>query len=184
MISGPSGVGKTTISRQVLQRTGAAFSVSATTRGQRNGERDGTDYVFVDVDTFRRMIAEGDLLEWAQVFGNYYGTPAGPVQTALDDGRTVVLEIDVQGGIQVAGRRPDAVGILILPPDEMTLSRRLSGRGLNGPEEMAERLAKARAEIDTARQSGAYKYEVINDDLAETVDRVVAIVEKETQVDD
>jgi len=184
MISGPSGVGKTTISRQVLQRTGAVFSVSATTRPRRNGERDGRDYVFLDVDAFRRMIAEGDLLEWAQVFGNYYGTPAGPVQTALDDGSTVLLEIDVQGGIQVAGRRPDVVGILVLPPDEMTLSRRLSGRGLDGPEEMAERLAKARAEIDTARQSGAYKREVINDDLAETVDLVVAIVEKETQVDD
>jgi len=184
VISGPSGVGKSTITDQVLELTGAAFSVSATTRPPRPGEVDGRDYRFVDRPAFERMIAENALLEWAEVFDNLYGTPAEPVRRALEAGRTVVLEIDVQGGIQVAGKCPDAMGILIVPPSLRELRHRLASRGTDDPQAVRRRFAKAREELKTARDSGAYKCEVVNDNLARAVDRVVAIVQKETRTDD
>ena len=181
VISGPSGVGKSTIVRQVLKRIEATLVVSATTRAPRPGERDGRDYHFVDVGTFRRMIADDGLLEWAEVFGNYYGTPAEPAREALARGETVLLEIDVQGGIQIAREHPGALGVLITPPDPETLVRRLNGRGTDAAGVIAKRLAKAQAELDMARESGAYAYEVANDDLTEAVERVVAILDKETE---
>lgn len=126
------------------------------------------------------MMKEGQLLEWAQVFGNWYGTPAEPVESALMAGQSVVMEIDVQGGIQVAAKCPDAVGILIVPPSDEELERRLAGRGTETADIVGRRLAKAKQELDMARGSGAYKYEVINDELDAAVDRVVAIVHKES----
>ena len=179
VISGPSGVGKSTVTRQVLERTGAMFSISATTRQPRAGEQNGREYHFVDVPTFQRMIAENALLEWAEVFGHYYGTPAQPVKDALAQGQCVVLEIDVQGGIQVAKRCPDAAMILITPPDAATLAQRLAGRATDAPEVIARRLAKAQAEMNLARESGVYKYEVVNRDLPEAVAEVLNIIAQE-----
>lgn len=179
IISGPSGVGKSTITERVVERTGATLSVSVTTRRPRQGETDGEDYLFVGADRFGEMIDREELLEWAEVHGNYYGTPAAPVAEANAAGKTVVLEIDVQGGLQVAQRRPDAVGVLIVPPSDDELRRRLTGRGTDDDDVVARRLAKARDEMEAARTSGRYAYEVINDNLDEAVERVVRIMQQE-----
>jgi guanylate kinase len=180
VITGPSGVGKSSIMHEVLRRTGAAFSISATTRAPRPGERDGQEYLFVDDETFDRMIRNEELLEWAEVFGARYGTPAAPVRRAVAEGKTVLLEIDVQGGLQVYRKVPDASFVLILPPSPDELARRLGGRGTEGAEAAAARLAEADNEIRTARQSGVYNHCVVNDDLAAAVRQVVRIVEQES----
>jgi len=181
VITGPSGVGKSTIVREVLARTGAGYSVSATTRRPRPGEVDGRDYRFLDRATFDRMAAEGQMLEWAEVFGDRYGTPADFVRQCRDAGRTVILEIDVQGGIQVHRKMPEAVFVLILPPDEQTLRRRLSRRGTEDLQTVRRRLDKAAEEIRTALDSGVYTHKVTNDDLEQAVEQVVGIVRQETQ---
>ena len=179
MVSGPSGVGKSTITREVIRRTGADFSVSATTRRPREGEVDARDYVFVDPGAFQQMIDRDELLEWAEVFGQRYGTPAGPVREALAAGRTVVLEIDVQGALQVHRKMPDATFLLIAPPDGAELARRLHGRGSEDAEGAAKRLEKAAQEIQAARRSGVYNHCVVNDDLEAAIARVVEIVNQE-----
>ncbi len=176
VITGPSGVGKGTICEAVVRRTGAAYSVSATTRPPRPGEVDGRHYRFVDRETFERMIADDKLLEWAEVFGELYGTPEAPVEEAIAAGRTVILEIDVQGGLQVHRKRPGATFVLILPPDEAELSRRLRGRGSEAPAAAERRLAKAKEEIALAQDSGAYNHVVVNDDLEAAIGRLVEIV--------
>lgn len=180
VISGPSGVGKSTITGRLVERTGAVRSVSATTREPREGEADGQDYDFVSRDRFREMIAGGEMLEWAEVFGNYYGTPAAPVSRAVRAGRTVVLEIDVQGGVQVYAKAPEATFILVLPPSREELERRLRGRRSEDEASLARRLAEAEKEIEIARTSGAYQYEVVNDDLETAIGRVVDIVNQES----
>jgi len=180
VITGPSGVGKSTIVREAIRRTGAEYSVSATTRRPRQGEVDGRHYRFVDRAAFERMIDRGELLEWAEVFGELYGTPAGPVRQAVEAGKTVILEIDVQGGLQVRRAAPDATGVLILPPDEEELARRLAGRGSESEEALARRLAKSKEEIRAAEASGAYNHRVVNDDLDAAIDRVVRIVTQES----
>lgn len=180
VVSGPSGVGKSTINRQVVQRTDAQFSVSATTRPKRPGETEGQDYYFVDRPAFEEMIRRDTLLEWAEVFGNLYGTPIEPVRQAVREGRSVLLEIDVQGGLQVKRKMPEAVSILIVPPAMDVLRDRLEQRGTEDAESMARRLGKATSELDMARQSGAYEHEVVNDDLETAIEAVVSIVENET----
>jgi len=180
VISGPSGAGKSTIVRRVLERTGAVYSVSATTRRPRPGEIDGREYRFVDRSTFERMIRDGSLLEWAEVFGELYGTPAGPVQEALNAGRAVILEIDVQGALQVHEKMPEAVFILIEPPGREELTRRLQRRGTETPEAIRRRLDRAAEETDTAVRSGVYNYRVVNDDLDQAVEQVVEIINKES----
>jgi guanylate kinase len=179
VISGPSGVGKTTIVREALRRSGAGFSVSATTRRPRQGEVDGRDYHFVTEAAFRRMIERGELLEWAEVFGRLYGTPAGPVEQAIAKGRTMVLDIDVQGALQVHRKMPQATFVLIAPPDEATLSARLRGRGSDSPETIASRLAQAKKELAAARGSGVYNHEIVNDDLEVAIRQVVEIMNQE-----
>jgi guanylate kinase len=161
-----------------VRRTGARFSVSATTRPPRAGEENGRDYFFVDRPTFERMVEKGEFLEHAEVFGQLYGTPAAPVRKAIKGGKTVLLDIDVQGGLQVARVMPEATFILIVPPSMEELRRRLSGRGSEDAATLERRLAKAGLEIDTARNSGVYKDVVVNDDLAKATDEVVRIVER------
>ena len=179
VIPGPSGVGKSTIVRDVLKCCDADFSVSATTRKARPGEADGRDYIFVDRAGFEAMIARGELLEWAEVFGELYGTPAGPVEEAVEAGRTVLLDVDVQGGLQVRERVPGATMILVVPPDDEALAERLAERGSEGAQALRQRLAQARAEIDAANGSGAYDHCVINDKLERAVEEVAAIINQE-----
>ncbi|MFW6145996.1 MAG: guanylate kinase [Planctomycetota bacterium] len=180
VISGPSGVGKGTIVRRVLETVDEAVAgLSVTTRAPRPGERDGIDYRFVSVETFRRMIDTDALLEWAEVHGHYYGTEAAAVDAALAAGKIVILEIDVQGGLQVARRRPSARLILITPPGDAELRRRLEGRGTDAPDVIERRLAKAHEEMRMARDSGRYTNEVVNDDLDDAVRRVVGLIRQE-----
>ncbi|MFW5839680.1 MAG: guanylate kinase, partial [Planctomycetota bacterium] len=126
--TGPSGVGKTTILSEVRKRMECEFSISATTRQPRGGETDGVDYYFLSKQEFMEKVESGDMLEWAQVYGEYYGTPAGPVRQARARGKTIVMDVDVQGAEQIHESLPDALLLLIVPPDEDELEKRLRGR--------------------------------------------------------
>ena len=175
VVTGPSGAGKGTVVSEVRRRTGAAFSVSATTRRPRPGEIDGREYRFVDRATFGKMIE----LEWAEIYGDYYGTPAAPVRQAVSESKTIFLEIDCQGGLQVRERMPEAVFILILPPDLGELTNRLTSRKTESPEALRRRLGEAEKEIQAARCSGIYAHTVINNDLERTVNEVIEITTQE-----
>ncbi|HUW99766.1 MAG TPA: guanylate kinase [Phycisphaerae bacterium] len=177
VLSGPSGAGKTTVSRAVARRLTLLVSVSATTRRRRMGETEGLDYYFISREEFQKRIAEGRFLEWAEVFDQLYGTPVDEVERARKMGRRLLLEIDVQGGTQVKRKFPEAMAVLLLPPNDQALRRRLSKRGTEAPEEVERRFAKAREEVEKARQSGAYDAEVVNDDLESAIDEVVCIVQ-------
>lgn len=176
VISGPSGVGKSTICRGMIERLdNACLSVSATTRPKSKGEVEGKDYWFVSDDEFRRRIKAGLLLEYAEVFGHLYGTPKDKVEEALRAGRTVILEIDVQGGKQIKSLFADAEMIFILPPSARILAERLNGRGRDDAEIAEERLGGSGAEIAAAWQY--YEHMVINDDLQQAIDECVKIVQ-------
>lgn len=182
VISGPSGVGKTTITRQVVQRLDAVFSVSATTRPQTAADVAGRDYLFVDQPEFDRMIAAGELLEHATVFGKYsYGTPRGPVDAALSQGRVVLLEIDVQGALQIRKNLPEALLIFLLPPDDQTLLTRLQKRGREDENEINRRFAEAKKEIALARDSGAYDLFLVNEQVEKCVQEVCKAARKRLQ---
>jgi guanylate kinase len=180
VISGPSGAGKTSICRALIEQlSNAVLSVSATTRPIRPGEREGDSYFFLTPEEFARQEVAGEFLETAPYIGHRYGTPRKPVEQALKAGRTVILEIEVQGGMQVAARMPQAVLIFVLPPNIESLRARLAGRNTEAEDQLARRLAQADGEIATARDSGAYKYFVVNDILDATVDRVKRILQQE-----
>ncbi len=179
ILSSPSGAGKSTLARRLMEwDESLSFSVSATTRPARPGERDGVDYHFVDHETFRQMIARGEMLEHAEVFGNFYGSPKGPVEAAINDGRDVLFDIDWQGGQQIAGSalRDAVVSIFILPPSIAELERRLNARGQDSAEVIRARMEKSRAEISHWAE---YDYVLINDDLDETEARLRAILTAE-----
>lgn len=179
IISGPSGVGKSTICRRLAERPDAFLSVSATTRPCRENEVHGRDYYFVSRDAFERSIAEGKCLEFAKVYGGqYYGTPSEPVLNALEAGKIVILEIEIEGTLQVKKRFPEAVGVYILAPTPEDQQRRLVGRQSDRPEAIAERLSKADGEIRYAQESGAYDHFLINHDVTETVEAIVRIVKE------
>jgi guanylate kinase len=177
VLSGPSGAGKTTVARAVAERLDLAVSTSATTRRPRPGEVDGVDYYFLSDEEFSRRVAEGRFVEWAEVFGRRYGTPVEELERAGREGRLLLLEIDVQGGILIKKKYPEALAILLLPPEEQALRTRLAKRGTEAPEELERRLAKAREEIRLARESRSYDVEVTNDDLERAITEVVSVIQ-------
>jgi guanylate kinase len=178
VLSSPSGAGKTTISRRLLEGDdGLAMSVSATTRPMRPGERDGVDYRFVDAATFAAMVAEGALLEHAEVFGHRYGTPRAPVEAALAEGRDMLFDIDWQGTRQLAATmRPDMATVFILPPSTAELERRLRSRRQDSEETVRRRMARAHDEIVHWEE---YDYVVINVDVERSVAQARAILAAE-----
>jgi len=179
IISGPSGVGKTTISHAVVEALGGVLSVSITTRPMTETDIDGIDYHFVDQRTFDRYRHNGLLLEWAEVFGHCYGTVRDSVKEGLADSKLVILEIDVQGAIKVKQEMPDCYAFFILPPDEKTLLSRLRGRRRDGESEIQGRFSKAKLEIARARSSDVYDHFVINDDLKEAIDQSILWVREQ-----
>jgi guanylate kinase len=176
VIAGPSGVGKGSVVRRLLSSDpeGLVLSVSATTRPPREGEVDGRDYRFVSPQQFRSMVERGELLEWAEVFGHLYGTPASFVEEQRRAGHDVLLEIDVQGAGQVRRVAPDAVLVLLEPPSLEELGRRLKGRGTELDATIAERLSKAEWELS---QGERFDHVVVNDDLERASSQVAAIIE-------
>lgn len=178
IISGPSGVGKTTICKEADGRLkNANLSVSVTTRPKSEEEIDGQDYWFISQQEFQERIDKGLLLEYAEVFGNFYGTPKEKVQESLEAGQTVILEIDVQGGQQVKAVYPDAIMIFILPPTQKELAHRMNNRGRDDLEAVEERLQEADDETAVAWQH--YEHMVINDQLEQAVNEVVQIIEQD-----
>jgi guanylate kinase len=175
VLSSPSGAGKTSISRKLLERDPMLqMSVSATTRPKRPGEVPGVDYHFVDATEFNLMINRQAFLEYAKVFGNYYGTPRAPVESAVSSGRDVLFDIDWQGTQQLAERAPeDLVSVFILPPSTRELERRLRQRAQDSAEEVARRMAEAADELSHWPE---YDYVLINESLDETVRKVEAIL--------
>ena len=178
VLSSPSGAGKTTISRALLEREPElVMSVSATTRPRRPGEVEGEDYFFVDPQTFNELINRRELLEHAKVFGNYYGTPSRPVEQALAAGKDVLFDIDWQGTQQISqNARDDLVSIFILPPSVAELERRLNRRASDPADVVAARMAKASEEISHWAE---YDYIVVNDDLETSLAGIAAILAAE-----
>lgn len=163
ILSGPSGVGKGTVRKYFMQDSelNLAYSLSMTTRKPRAGEQDGVDYLFVEKEDFEKAIENGELLEWAEFVGNYYGTPMSQVEKLRNEGKNVLLEIEVQGAKQVADKVPDAISIFMIPPTMEELAKRIRGRKSEAEEVVQERLAKAEKEMELIKD---YKYVVCNDD--------------------
>ena len=184
VISGPSGVGKTTITRQVEQRLGGVFSVSATTRPRTASEVDGQDYHFLTEQQFQEKVDRAEFLEHAQVYGKYrYGTLQAPVQHMLSLGRLVLLDIDVQGGMQVRQAAPDAFMLFILPPGDEELLRRLRQRGREGESSIQHRFNEAKHEIELAMQSGAYDAHIVNEDFEQAVEEACRLIQRRRAVE-
>lgn len=173
VISGPSGVGKGTVVKELMRHSpNLRFSVSATTREMRPGEEDGVSYYFVSRERFEQMIADDELLEHAVYVGNYYGTPEVRLNEQLDAGFDVLVEVEVQGALQIKKRRPDAVLIFITAPSFEELARRLRGRGDTSEEKVLARLETARWECTLARD---YDYIVVNDTVDAVTERILTI---------
>ncbi|EPU43021.1 TPA: guanylate kinase [Streptococcus agalactiae] len=178
VFSGPSGVGKGTVRQEIFSTPDHKFdySVSMTTRPQRPGEVDGVDYFFRTREEFEALIKEGQMLEYAEYVGNYYGTPLSYVNETLDKGIDVFLEIEVQGALQVKSKVPDGVFIFLTPPDLEELEERLVGRGTDSPEVIAQRIERAKEEIALMRE---YDYVVVNDQVSLAAERVKRVIEAE-----
>ncbi|MTB77258.1 guanylate kinase [Streptococcus uberis] len=178
VFSGPSGVGKGTVRKEIFSTPNHKFeySVSMTTRAQRPGEVDGVDYFFRTREEFEELIKQGQMLEYAEYVGNYYGTPLSYVNETLDKGIDVFLEIEVQGALQVKSKVPDGVFIFLTPPDLAELQDRLVGRGTDSKEVIAQRIEKAKEEIAMMRE---YDYAVGNDQVPLAAERVKRIIETE-----
>ncbi len=178
VISGPSGVGKTTIVHRVKDAFNAVFSVSATTRPKSTSEVDGEDYFFISPEEFSEKVQNNEFLEHAEVFGCHrYGTLRDPVAKTLASGNIMLLDIDVQGGIQVQNNMPESVRVFILPPNEQELLRRLEERGREDEDSIQRRFLEAKREIKLAQESGAYDYFIVNDDLGPAIAETIAIIQ-------
>lgn len=162
VLSGPSGVGKGTLGKRLIEEEGFGFSISCTTRGPRPGERDGVDYLFIDREEFLRRREAGGFLETAAVHDEFYGTPRAPAEKAMAEGRDFLLDIDPQGGVQVMEKVPEAVSVFLLPPSWAELEHRLRGRGTETEEKIEKRLHNARREVQYLSR---YDYCIVNDDL-------------------
>lgn len=178
VISGPSGVGKGTVRSALFEMEGhdLVYSISATTRQPRGNEQNGREYYFVNDEEFRNMISEGKLLEYTNFVGHYYGTPLDKVEEQLDEGKEVVLEIEVQGAMQVKKRMKDAIFIFIAPPSMDSLYERLEKRGTEKPDEIKRRREKAQFEVGLAH---LYDYIVVNDTVENAADKIIAIIRAE-----
>ena len=177
VLSAPSGAGKTTIAKALVEgREDVVFSVSATTRLSRDNEVDGVDYHFLSLPDFRAMIKADEFVEWAEVHGHLYGTPRQALQDAQDQGRFLVLDVDVQGAMQVRQRVPDAVLVFVLPPTADALVQRLRERGTEGEDTLARRIENARGELEKASE---FDYVVVNENLDQAIDDVRRIVRGE-----
>ncbi len=177
VVSGASGTGKGTVCKRLLAESSTLFySISATTRQPRAGEKDGVEYFFVTVEEFQKWIAEDKFLEYAEVYGNFYGTPIHKIEERLNHGEDVLLEIDIQGALNVMKKRPDGVYIFLLPPSLEELSNRIKGRGSESPETFARRFQAATSEIATGKK---YQYVVVNDTVDSAVEKIKAIIAAE-----
>lgn len=175
VLSGPSGVGKTTVVRRLRQGAPQLWvSVSATTRFPRPGEADGVNYLFVSDEQFDRLISDGDLLEWAEYAGHRYGTPRQPVEAVRSTGTPVLLEIEIEGARQVRAADPGAYLVFLAPPSQEVLEERLSGRGTESAQVRDERLARARAEMAAVDE---FDEVIVNDDIEQVVARLVALAD-------
>ena len=170
VLAAPSGTGKTTIAHRLVEGTGEfVFSVSATTRALRKGERNGMDYEFVSRAKFESMVSRGELAEWAEVHGNLYGTPRRTLEEGVERSEHVVLDIDVQGARQIRAGVPEALLVFVIPPSTEVLVSRLTKRGTEADEEVARRLRAARKELEKASE---FDHVVVNDDLERAVEEV------------
>ena len=177
VLSAPSGAGKTTIARALARDSeDVVFSVSATTRPARDGEVDGVDYDFLSETVFRAMIETDEFVEWAEVHGHLYGTSRRALQAALDEDRFLILDVDVQGAMQMRERVPDVVLVFVLPPSADALVERLAERGTEGEDTVARRIENARAELEQASQ---FDYIVVNENLDQAIEEVRSIVSAE-----
>lgn len=180
IVTAPSGTGKSTLIKRLLAEfPSIGFSISATTRAPRPGERDGVDYHFVTIETFKHKIAQGDFAEWAEVHGNFYGTPLQAVRDMLAQGRDVLFDIDVQGAKALKANLKLGRTVFLLPPSRQSLVDRLTGRGSDLPETIAKRIANARSEI---AQAAWFDHIIVNDDLDQACDelRAVYLAERST----
>jgi guanylate kinase len=176
VLCGPSAVGKSTIGRRLENELGVSYCVSTTTRSERPGDDKGKRYDYVKVEEFYRRLDDDQFLEYAQVYDNYYGTPKHPTLDDLASGKDVLLDIDVQGALQVRYGYPDALMIFILPPDEPTLLERLRNRARDSADDITRRFRAAKREIHMAKGSRAFDYMVINDDLDRVVTEIRRII--------
>ena len=177
VVSGASGTGKGTVCKKILaDLPEVAYSISATTRKPRPGEIDGKEYYFLSVEEFKAWIAEEKFLEYAEVYGNFYGTPLNKIEERLNRGEDILLEIDVQGALNVKRKCPDGVYIFLLPPSLEELKSRIEGRGTENPESLARRLKNAVAEIKIGLE---YDYAVVNDTIDNAAEQIKAILTAE-----
>ncbi|MDP4088485.1 MAG: guanylate kinase [Bacillota bacterium] len=176
VLSGPSGAGKGTICKALLEKADFCLSVSATTRHPRAGEVEGKNYYFLTRDDFKERIKKDDFLEYAEVYGNYYGTPRGSVLEAIENGKDVILEIDIQGALKVKESYPGGVFIFILPPSMEELRNRIIQRGSETPESLMTRFVSAYQEINYVSK---YNYAVVNDTVEEAVRKIESIIAAE-----
>lgn len=177
VLSGPSGAGKGTVCKALMSHMqDMCVSVSVTTRAPRVGEQHGVNYFFKTKEQFQRMIAEGELLEWAEVYGNFYGTPREFVEQKLDEGMDVLLEIDIQGAMQVKQTYPEGVFLFLIPPSATELEARILGRGSETEESFATRFGAARDELQMMRE---YHYVVVNDVVESACERIRSIITAE-----